>query len=71
MHLELSPEEIRLLVRLAADQLFRNEFIDPKIPGFRVNPGDLDMGKSIVGRLRLLIEPSVPKRVTLKCGPRR
>jgi hypothetical protein len=54
--LELTLEEITLLVSLASDQLFRREFIDPKIPGYRANPGEVSFGKSLVARLRLIIQ---------------
>jgi hypothetical protein len=53
---KLTVEELRLLATLASDQLFRREFIDPKMPGNRVKPGEVDCGKALVGRLRLMIE---------------
>ena len=39
--LKLSADELDLLSSLASDQLFRREFIDPKLPGYRANPGEL------------------------------
>ena len=45
--------EIELLSSLASDQLFRREFIDSRLPGFRSNPGDLTLGKKLVERMRL------------------
>jgi hypothetical protein len=54
--LKLSVEELRLLVSLAADQLFRREFIDPRMPGYRPNPGDIDLGRALVERLRRMAE---------------
>lgn len=45
--------EIELLSSLATDQLFRREFIDSRLPGFRSNPGDLSLGKKLVERMRL------------------
>lgn len=56
LKVELTVEELTLLVSLASDQLFRREFIDPKIPGYRANPGEVSFGKSLVGRLRLIIQ---------------
>ncbi|MBI4903409.1 MAG: hypothetical protein HY820_07235 [Acidobacteria bacterium] len=53
----LTLSELELLTALAADQLFRREFIDPKLPGYKVNHGELYMGKSLLGRLRLLLDP--------------
>ena len=61
--LDLTPDEAKLLTSLASDQLFRKEFIDPKMPGFRPNPGEMSMGKSILGRLRLLVEQGSPKKL--------
>lgn len=52
--------ELRLLTALAADQLFRREFIDPKMPGHRADPEGLRIGKHLVERLRKMTErPSV------------
>jgi hypothetical protein len=45
--------EIELLSSLATDQLFRREFIDSRLPGFRSNPADLSLGKKLVERMRL------------------
>jgi hypothetical protein len=54
MTLKLTVEELSLLATLAADQLFRREFIDRRIPGYNVNPGEMHLGKALVARLRLL-----------------
>ncbi len=61
--LKLTLEELRLLATLTSDQLFRKEFIDPKMPGYKPN-GDITLGKSLVGRLRLMVEQSSPKKTT-------
>ncbi len=53
---KLTDQELELLTSLAADQLFRREFIDPKMPGYRSNPAELGMGKKLVERLRLTAE---------------
>lgn len=52
----VTMEELRLLVSLASDQLFRREFIDPRMPGYKGSPEELDLGKALVGRMRLVIE---------------
>jgi hypothetical protein len=54
---KLSEQELTLLAALASDQLFRREFIDPKIPGYKFNPAELSLGKKLVERLRLAIDP--------------
>lgn len=50
---QLSIDELTLLTTLASDQLFRREFIDPKMPGYKHNLPELCLGKSLVQRLRL------------------
>jgi hypothetical protein len=50
---KFTTQEIELLSSLAADQLFRREFIDSRLPGFRSNPADLSLGKKLVERMRL------------------
>src|SRR6185295_3676132 len=48
-------EELRLLASLASDQLFRRQFIDPRMPGYKGSPEEVDIGKALVGRMRVLI----------------
>jgi hypothetical protein len=50
---KFTTREIELLSSLASDQLFRREFIDPRLPGHHANPADLSLGKKLVERLRL------------------
>jgi hypothetical protein len=52
----LTIEELKLLATLASDQLFRRQFIDPRMPGYKSSPEELDLGKALVGRMRLLID---------------
>ena len=59
LNLALTAEELRLLVSLASDQLFRRQFIDPKMPGYRGSPKEADLGKALVGRMQLMIDESV------------
>ncbi len=63
--LKLTVEELRVLTTLASDQLFRKEFIDPKMPGYRPDFDGLKLGKALVGRLRLMTDDSAAKRATL------
>lgn len=62
MTLKLTVEELRLLVTLASDQLFRKEFIEWKMPGHGSNSGEMNLGKALVGRLRLMVDEGSPKR---------
>lgn len=60
--LSLSVEELKLLHSLASDQLFRREFIDPKMPGYRVDPEELRSCKSLVARLQNLLDQHATKQ---------
>jgi len=50
---KFTARELELLSSLVSDQLFRREFIDPRIPGHKSNPIELNLGKKLVERLRL------------------
>jgi len=60
--LKLTPKEWDLLRSLASDQLFRREFIDPRLPGHRANPGEISMAKQLIERLRKITEGVNPDR---------
>ena len=62
--LKLTMKELELLTTLVADQLFRKEFIDPKIPGFKSNTDEMSLGKTLMGRLRFMLDPVSAKRTT-------
>ena len=53
---KLTVKELRLLASLASDQLFRREFIDPNMPGYRSDLEEVKLGKALVGRLRLMVD---------------
>ncbi len=59
---KLTTEELALLATLASDQLFRREFIDPKMPGFRSNSAEVSLGKALVARLRAILNPDCARR---------
>jgi len=59
--LEFTETELKLLTGLAADQLFRREFIDPKMPGYKTDPAELRMAKSLVSRLQSVVEGGHPE----------
>jgi len=60
--LKLTTKELELLTTLVADQLFRKEFIDPKIPGFKSNADEMRLGKTLIARLRFMLDPVSVKR---------
>jgi hypothetical protein len=39
-----------------SDQLFRREFIDPKMPGYKRDPAELAAGKELGRRLKALAQ---------------
>jgi hypothetical protein len=63
INLKLTTKELELLTTLASDQLFRREFIDPKMPGYKSNSAEMSLGKSLVARLRSLADPGCGKRM--------
>lgn len=68
MTLKLTLEELKLLATLASDQLFRRQFIDPKMPGYRTNPAEINLGKALIARLRLILDADAPKKVPSTTG---
>jgi len=60
---KFTVRELELLTALAADQLFRREFIDPKMSINREKPEEITLGKSLVARLRVLLDPNAARRM--------
>ena len=50
--LELSIEELEVLLPLASDQLFRNEFIDIRFPGFEQNREKIQSAKAVISWIK-------------------
>jgi hypothetical protein len=63
--LNLTFQELELLTTLVSDQLFRREFIDPKMPGYRSNSEEMKLGKALAARLKLMVDPDSAKRIPL------
>jgi hypothetical protein len=51
--LRFTLRELEILAALAADQLFRKEFIDSRLPGCRSDAAELNIAKQLVQRIRL------------------
>lgn len=49
--LSLTIEELQALVTLADNQLFRVKYIDPKMPGYIIQPKELEVATSAVQTL--------------------
>ena len=60
--LNLTVEEVQLLAALASEQLFRREFIDCKMPGYRSNSEEMRVGKALVARMKLMLDPYSEKK---------
>jgi hypothetical protein len=56
VNVKLNVKELELLSSLASDQLFRREFIDPRLPGYKSNPADLRLAKELIERLRVMMD---------------
>lgn len=72
----LTVEELRLLASLASDQLFRRQFIDPRMPGYKGSREELEVGKALVSRMKLMMDegprqggaPVLTRTVPVKAG---
>jgi hypothetical protein len=42
----LSVEEAKALLQMTQNQLFRLKFLDPKMPGYKPRPGELEASES-------------------------
>ena len=69
INFQVTIEELRLLASLACDQLFRRQFIDARMAGYKGSQEEVDLGKALVGRMRLIIDESA-KDTTSAPGPR-
>jgi hypothetical protein len=49
--IELSPEELKSLTTLAENQFFRMRFIDPRLPGYTIEPEVYRASQSAVALL--------------------
>lgn len=49
---QLTVEELQAILTLTENQFFRMRFIDPKLPGYKANPEELEHAKSAVEALQ-------------------
>jgi hypothetical protein len=68
LSVKLTVQELELLTSLAADQLFRREFIDPKMPGYKGNPEEIGIAKTLIARLRLQTDRGFNGRSQVKAA---
>jgi hypothetical protein len=50
--LQLTFQELEVLLPLATDQLFRNEFIDRRIPGFQKSHEEIQAAKATLNQIK-------------------
>ena len=55
IRVEFTVAELDLLTTLASDQLFRIEFIDPKMPGYKADNDKIGVTKTLLARLRSVL----------------
>ena len=67
--IEVSLEELLLLTTLMSDQLFRREFIDPKMPGYKGDPEELAKGKGLVFRFKSMAREAAGSAVIVQSRP--
>jgi hypothetical protein len=48
INVQFTAEELRALLRLSDNQFFRLKYIDPKMPGYKVDPDELRAAQSAV-----------------------
>ena len=67
--LSLTVDQIKALLQISQNQIFRLKFLDPKMPGYKARPGELEAAESAVqalmaalkeGRLRTPETPPAP-----------
>lgn len=51
INLSLTVEQIKALLQISQNQLFRMKFLDPKMPGYKARPGELEAAESAVQAL--------------------
>ena len=58
--LKLTTKELEVLTTLVSDQLFRKEFIDPKMPGYKKNPEQVQDAESALSVLKESVKAVMP-----------
>ena len=53
---ELSVEEAKALLQISNNQMFRLKFLDPKMPGYKARPGELEAVERAVKTLETALK---------------
>ena len=51
INLNLTVEQVKALLQISQNQLFRMKFLDPKMPGYKARPGEVEAAESAVQAL--------------------
>jgi hypothetical protein len=51
INLSLTVEQVKALLQISQNQLFRMKFLDPKMPGYKARPGEVEAAESAVQAL--------------------
>ena len=62
IHVELTGDEIKAVITLTEDQLFRVKFIDPKMPGHKPNIDQIRAAESALHTLKAAANINPPYR---------
>jgi hypothetical protein len=49
--LSLTVDQIKALLQISQNQIFRLKYLDPKMPGYKARPGELEAAESAVQAL--------------------
>jgi hypothetical protein len=56
IRIELTLEQLKSLVTMTENQFFRLKFIDPKQPGHKARPNELEIAKSVTEVLQVALK---------------
>lgn len=48
LNVSLTVDQVKALLRISQNQIFRLKFLDPKMPGYKAHPGELEAAESAV-----------------------
>jgi hypothetical protein len=56
INVSLTVEQIKALLQIGQNQIFRMRFLDPKMPGYKIRPGELEAAESAVQALTVALK---------------
>ena len=65
LSLELTIQELEVLLPLASDQLFRKQFIDTRFPGFEKHIPEIQSAKAVISRIKERLQQVAPGMLRL------